>query len=72
MRKLTDRQRSILEFIQEFIDTNEYPPTIREIQAEFSINGTAAVTDHLCSIEWKGYIKRVPRVSRGIKLVKRV
>ena len=38
MRKLSDRQQSILDFITEFLDDNDYPPTIRDIQHELGIH----------------------------------
>lgn len=55
---LTARQESILEFIVEFIQTNSYPPTIREIGAQFKINSLRGVTVHLDALERKGYISR--------------
>ncbi|MCP4548151.1 MAG: transcriptional repressor LexA [bacterium] len=66
---LTDRQRSILEFLKEFLRDNGYPPTIREIGAHFGIKSPKGVQDHLAAIERKGYIKRSRERSRGIELL---
>ena len=66
---LTDRQRSILVFLREFIEDNGYPPTLREIGANFGIKSPRGVQDHLAAIERKGYIRREPDRSRGIEIL---
>lgn len=69
MRKsLTARQRSVLEFIMGFSRQNGYPPSIREIGAEFGIKSLRGVTVHLDALEKKGFIRR-DRLSRGIKVL---
>ncbi len=69
MRKsLTARQRSVLEFIVAFSRQNGYPPSIREIGAEFDIKSLRGVTVHLDALEKKGFIRR-DRISRGIKVL---
>ena len=32
MKDLSRRQQAILQFIERFLDANDYPPTIRDIQ----------------------------------------
>ena len=66
---LTDRQRSILEFLREFLEDNGYPPTLREIGAEFGIKSPRGVQDHLAALERKGHIRREPDRSRGIEIL---
>lgn len=69
MRKqLTARQRSILEFIVGFVERNGYPPSIREIGAEFDIRSLRGVTVHLDALERKGFIRR-ESTSRSIKVL---
>lgn len=69
MRKtLTARQRDILEFIIRHLDRNGYPPSIREIGAEFDIRSLRGVTVHLDALERKSFIRR-DRLSRGIKVL---
>ena len=43
MKPLTGRQQSILDYIARFMDDNDYPPTIRDIQAELVISSTSVV-----------------------------
>lgn len=66
---LTKRQQQIFEFIISSIDQFGYPPSIPEIQKEFSFKSPNAVQDHLGALERKGYIYRRPHKSRGIEVL---
>ena len=70
-RKLTDRQKQILSYIEEMINNSGLPPTIREIGSKFDITSTNGVRSILDALEIKGFIRRQKLVSRGIELVKR-
>ena len=67
---LTDRQRSVLDFLRQFLRENGYPPTIREIAAHFDMRSPRGVQDHLKALERKGYIRRAKERSRGIEVLK--
>jgi len=54
--KLTDRQQEIFNFIQEYIEFNNYPPTYREIGSKFGISSTFGVKRHIDALVKKGYI----------------
>jgi repressor LexA len=71
MKDLSRRQRSILSFIEQFLDENDYPPTIRDIQRELSISSTSVVDYNLKVLEGRSYIRRNRNISRGIELVHR-
>lgn len=71
MKDLSRRQRSILEFIEEFLIENDYPPTIRDIQGELGISSTSVVDYNLKVLEGRNYIRRNKNISRGIELVGR-
>ncbi|MFA5508834.1 MAG: transcriptional repressor LexA [Vulcanimicrobiota bacterium] len=58
MKKLTDRQQEILDFIVEEIQRQGYPPTLREISSRFGISSTQGVRRHIDALEKKGYIVR--------------
>jgi repressor LexA len=58
MKKLTDRQQDILDFIVEEIQRQGYPPTLREICTQFGISSTQGVRRHIDALEKKGYIVR--------------
>jgi len=64
---LTDRQRSIYDFLSTTIRDKGYAPSIPEIGQRFKITSTRGVFDHLKALEKKGYIKRVGK--RAIAIV---
>ena len=67
MKPLTDRQQTVLTFVEEFCSRQGYPPTVREVAAAFGIQPRAAV-DHLAALRRKGYLHREPGLSRGLSL----
>jgi repressor LexA len=69
MRELSERQQRILGFIEEFMDDNGYPPTIRDIQSGCEISSTSVVDYNLRALTDKGYLNRDAEVSRGLQLV---
>ena len=66
--KLSDRQKSMLAFIAEFVEGNNYPPTIREIGTACGISSTSVVKYNLTKLERGKLIKRDKEVSRGLSL----
>lgn len=68
-KKLRPRQERILEFIREYLDEYDYPPTIREIGAAAKISSTSVVNYNLERLESMGLIERNREVSRGLRLV---
>jgi repressor LexA len=67
-KELRPRQKAILEFICQFIEENDYPPTIREIGAGVGISSTSVVNYNLDQLEQKGFLDRNREVSRGLRL----
>jgi repressor LexA len=65
--ELTDRQREVLDFIQESIVARGYPPTLREIGERMGIRSTNGVNDHLKALEKKGYLAREDLKSRALR-----
>ncbi|MBI2756502.1 MAG: transcriptional repressor LexA [Chloroflexi bacterium] len=68
-RKLSDRQRSILSYIQEYVVDRGYPPSIREIGDRVGISSTSVVDYNLRALEREGLIRRDREVSRGLEIV---
>jgi repressor LexA len=68
-KKLTEIQYRILDFIIEQKSSKAIPPTLAEIALHFGYRNRATVQQHLRAIEKKGYIKRSPKISRGIELL---
>lgn len=64
---LTKRQEEILDFILHYVESEGYPPSIREIGQKFEIGSLRGVTVHLDALERKNYISR-SNTPRSIKL----
>lgn len=65
---LSNRQRDILNYIEDFVLDHGYPPAIRQIQDKLSISSTSVVAYNLKALEQKGLLKRQGKVSRGITI----
>lgn len=65
---LTKIQKNILDFIIDTKVSIGMPPTLAEIAKHFKYRNRATVQQHLKAIERKGYLKRNPKLSRGIQL----
>jgi repressor LexA len=66
---LTKRQAEILNFIKTHIQYSGFPPTISEIQGQFSFKSPNAVQEHLKALVRKGQIRRNPNQWRGLELI---
>jgi repressor LexA len=69
MRYLTERQRDILAFIQEFQKKRGVAPTHREICDHFGFSSYGTVYKHLSLLEKKGLIRRDWNQKRGVEVV---
>ncbi len=69
MKGLSAKQKSILEFIRQFIRDKDYPPSIRDIQLGCNISSTSVVDYNLKALERLGHIRRDREVSRAIELL---
>ncbi len=66
-KKLTRRQAGIYRYIVEYIDENNYPPTVREIADEFEIRSTNGVSEHLKALVRKGLLAKENSKSRALR-----
>lgn len=67
--EITPRQKEILDFIQDYVDFNGYPPTYREIGKKFNIVSTFGVKRHIDALVKKGYLNTESHTSRTLSLV---
>ncbi len=70
MERLTDKQKRVLQFIEQEVARCNYPPSVREIGKALGISSTATVHSYLDILEAKGYIDRVATKPRAIKLLR--
>ncbi|MBG9983405.1 transcriptional repressor LexA [Aerococcaceae bacterium DSM 111022] len=68
MKTVTTKQYAILECIYQAIQSNGYPPTVREIGSEVGLASTSTVHGHLSRLEKAGYISRDASKTRAIEL----
>ena len=69
MKDLSVKQQRILDYIREFIDDHDHPPSIRQIQQACEISSTSVVDYNLRILERQGHIKRDREVSRAIEVL---
>lgn len=69
MKKLTPRQKEVLDFITEQISQKNYPPSVREICKAMGLRSSSTAHAHLKALEKKGYIRRDPAKPRAIKIL---
>lgn len=68
-KELSHRQRQILDYIMQHIETHGYPPTVREIGEAVNLSSSSTVHAHLRNLEEAGHIKRDAVLTRAIKIV---
>ncbi|MEO5509511.1 MAG: S24 family peptidase [Longimicrobiales bacterium] len=66
---LTDQERQVLDYLVEYLRSNTYQPSIREIGRTFGIKSTKTVSELLQSLAVKGWVERDPSRSRGVRLL---
>ncbi len=66
---LTLRQRAVLEVIQEAVERQGYPPSIREVGQLAGLSSPSSVAHQLRALEAKGYLRRDPNRPRAIEVI---
>lgn len=69
---LSERQKNILAYIQEYVAEFGRPPTIREIGSAVNISSTSVVNYNLTKLKERGLLERDAEVSRGLRLTDKV
>ena len=69
MKDLSAKQQRILNYIRDFIEEHDYPPSIRQIQQACEISSTSVVDYNLRILERQGHIRRDREVSRAIEVL---
>ncbi len=70
MKDLSTKQKRILDYIRDFIEEHDYPPSIRQIQQACDISSTSVVDYNLRILEREGHIRRDREVSRAIEVLR--
>ena len=65
---LAGNQRSIYDFIKDFVRSNGYPPSIREIGKAVGLASSSTVHGHLARLEKKGLLRIEKDKPRAIQI----
>jgi repressor LexA len=66
---LTDRQRTLLIFLRDYVNEHGYPPTVRDMLAAVSVTSTSTVASEIRVLEARGYLHRTEGRARGLTLL---
>ncbi|MEG2117856.1 MAG: transcriptional repressor LexA, partial [Clostridia bacterium] len=68
MMDLTEREKQVLDFIENAIKNDGYAPSVRDICAALCIKSTSTVHMYMQRLDQKGYIKKDQNKSRAISI----
>jgi repressor LexA len=68
--ELQEKQRQILQVIEDAVEAQGYPPTVREIGAAVGLSSPASVQGHLSALEAMGYVRRGSAKRRALEVVR--
>ncbi len=60
MKKINDKMQCVLDFVEDYLNDNGFPPSVREICSAIGIKSTASCQYYLKKLEQRGDIKRGP------------
>src|SRR6185295_20164571 len=65
---LTQRQKQVLDFLADFVETKGYSPSYEEIATALNLASLATVHKHISALETKHYVKRSFNQSRSLEV----
>ena len=65
---LTPRQQEVLTYIKNYIQQNQYGPTLDEIGRDLDMGSASAAHQHVKILHQKGFLKKLPNQNRSIGL----
>ena len=66
--KLTKKQKQIVDFITDFLKSNNYSPSYREIMTGLGLTSVSAVAEHVDNLIAKGVLKKTPGAARSLEV----
>lgn len=69
MKTVTHRQKEVLEFIRLRAESNQMPPTLREISEHFGWTSPSAAQEHVTALRKKGLLEPRKRAARSLRVV---
>ena len=71
LKKLSARQEKMLQFIDDYANAKNYPPSIREIGDAVELKSSSTVKGHLDRLKASGYVTWEQGKPRTLNVVKR-
>lgn len=71
MEHLTKRQKEILDYIKNYIQSHDYAPSYREIGDFFHLSSIATVADHIENLKNKNFLTKDYNEARSLQLTPR-
>lgn len=68
MIELTQKEKSVYEYIKNCLENNGYAPSVRDICTAVGIRSTSSVHEYIRKLETKGYITKCSGKSRALKI----
>lgn len=68
---LTKRQKQILNYIEKFIEKNDYSPTLKEIKRHFKLSSVSTVHEHIQALRNKGYLNKIDGKPRSLNPIEK-
>ncbi|MFB6306859.1 MAG: LexA family protein [Flavobacteriales bacterium] len=68
LKPLTTQQKEVFQFVKQYIEINDYAPTLREIKEATDISNIGLVHKNLSALDKKGYLTKEENTNRGISL----
>lgn len=65
---LTPKQKEVLEYIERYIDRNDYSPSYREIGKAFGFSSVSTVSNYVESLKSKGHLNSTDKTARSLQL----
>lgn len=69
MRKITKRQKEVLEAILSFTEQRKYPPTVRELAQMIGLKSPSSVQSMFQKLKLHGLVTREPDSPRTIRVI---
>ena len=68
-KKITKKQKLVLDYIKQYQAKNKFPPSVREICRALNLSSPATVHTHINNLTSKGYLKRCDNGSRNLEIL---
>lgn len=69
LRRISDHQTEVLEYVKQHLREHGFPPTLREIASWFGWASTGAASKALAQLEAKGFLRLHVGRARGITVL---